>query len=76
VCEAEIGVVDLTDCESRHTTTVHGVSIIKAYVYLQHMLLDTVCTVRDEFWAKIVPELNLTPFVLAVKQCRCLLLMY
>jgi hypothetical protein len=39
-------IVDLTDCESRHTTTVHGISAIRAYIYLKHILLDTVCTWR------------------------------
>jgi len=38
--------VNLTDCESRHTTTVHGISVIKAYIYSKHILLDTVCTWR------------------------------
>jgi len=46
VCEAEIGVEDMTDFESRHTTTVHGISIIQAYIYMKHTLLDTVCTWR------------------------------
>ena len=40
------GVVDLTDCESGHKTIVHGISVIKAYIGLKAILLDTVCAWR------------------------------
>jgi len=39
-----MGVLDLADFESRHTSILHGISIIRAYIYMKHILLDTVCT--------------------------------
>jgi len=41
-----MGVLDLADFESRHTSILHGISIIRAYIYMKHILLDTVCTWR------------------------------
>jgi hypothetical protein len=67
VCEAEIGVVDLTKYESRHKTIVHGISVVRAYIYLKHILLDTVCS-----WRIVGQNSPLTQFNSIRNSCQAL----
>jgi hypothetical protein len=59
--------VDLTDYtyESRHKTIMHGVSVVRAYIYLKHMLLDTVCT-----WRIVGQNSSLTQFNSIRNSCQ------